>query len=83
MFGNQGRHVFDHVEEQLSHMIMSYWSNFAKSNDPNHISLPQWPRFFTSNDENIFLETPPRTGTGLLRSACDFWDVHFQKYYNG
>jgi para-nitrobenzyl esterase len=32
-------------DRKLSDLIMDYWTNFAKSGDPNGNSIPQWPRY--------------------------------------
>lgn len=34
---------------RLSEQVMTYWTNFAKSGDPNSSGVPHWPRF-TSRD---------------------------------
>jgi para-nitrobenzyl esterase len=43
-------------------MMAAYWTNFAKSGDPNGPKLPAWPAFEASGDRVLLLDEPIRTG---------------------
>ncbi len=51
-------------DERLSEQMMSYWSNFAKTGDPNGSSVPAWPRYQTTDRQVQHLDV-------AIRSAAD------------
>jgi para-nitrobenzyl esterase len=60
--------VFDHLDQdprawssadrQLSRELVGYWTNFAKTGDPNGKGLPVWPAFDGAKDNVMRLGTP-------------------------
>ena len=48
----------DHVDAALTGAMVTYWSNFARTGDPNGDGLPTWPAFDTGDPR--VLELGPR-----------------------
>ncbi len=52
VFGTLDTRLGETVRPQdrtLSEQMMGYWTNFAKTGDPNGQGLPAWPKYGTEN----------------------------------
>jgi para-nitrobenzyl esterase len=58
-------------DRTLSEQMMSYWTNFAKTGDPNGPGLPTWPKYDTQ-DSLIHLNNPITAGPDTLRARYEF-----------
>jgi para-nitrobenzyl esterase len=66
----------------LSDAMMTYWTAFAhsadpNSGDPNGGGLPTWPLYGAANDDHIVLDDPIAAGTDLKKAECDMWDSFY------
>ena len=43
------------TDEAMSDMLRSYWTNFAKTGDPNGAGLPQWPAFTNASPQTLYI----------------------------
>jgi para-nitrobenzyl esterase len=59
------------ADRKLSEEMMSYWTNFARTGDPNGAGLPVWPKY-GSGDELIHLNDPITSGPDPLRARYKF-----------
>ena len=58
VFGQLGSPVwnwlpFQKLDEALVAAMQSYWTNFAKTGDPNAAGLPRWPPYNPASDEYL------------------------------
>lgn len=58
-------------DRRLSEEMIGYWTNFARTGDPNGPGLPRWPRYDTGK-ELIHLDEPIRVGPDAARAQFEF-----------
>jgi para-nitrobenzyl esterase len=69
---------FTPAQQQLSQAMVSYWTNFAATGDPNGGTLPSWSPYNTTVDEfqSLIPPTPTVESTFNTEHKCDaFWDL--------
>jgi para-nitrobenzyl esterase len=65
-------------QEKLAAAMVSYWTQFAATGDPNSAATPEWPGYTTASDTYQSLDPPtPHPETGFAADhKCAFWDAH-------
>jgi para-nitrobenzyl esterase len=58
-------------DRKLSDEMMSYWTNFARTGDPNGAGLPVWPKY-DKDDSLIHLDSTITSGPDTLRGRYEF-----------
>lgn len=59
-------------DTQLSEAMMTYWTNFAKTGDPNGTGVPVWPKYDTTDNSLIHLNSPITAGADTTRERYLF-----------
>jgi len=65
-------------ELELSKRMMTYWTNFAKTGDPNDpvsdaVSSVVWPKYDVTSQSYIKFDREDSTGQYLFARETDFW----------
>jgi para-nitrobenzyl esterase len=65
---------FSDIDRQVSEQVQQYWTNFAKTGDPNGGKLLRWPKFDASTRAYIqFTDAGPVAKNDLRRPFCDLF----------
>eukprot|EP01114_Cavostelium_apophysatum_P018906 TRINITY_DN5943_c0_g1_i1.p1 TRINITY_DN5943_c0_g1~~TRINITY_DN5943_c0_g1_i1.p1 ORF type:complete len:531 (-),score=98.59 TRINITY_DN5943_c0_g1_i1:27-1619(-) len=69
---------FNYTPEELilTDQMVLYWTNFAKTGNPNsgNAVQVQWPQYSSSTRQNILLATPISQEENYNFEYCNFWD---------
>jgi para-nitrobenzyl esterase len=84
VFGTLGRAErspkYDAVDQQVSAAMQNYWTNFAKTGDPNGAGMPQWPKFDPAKRAYLeFTDAGPVVREGLRRQVCDVFTENWKR----
>jgi len=73
VFGNTLRVGLDWREDDhnLSQTMVEYWTNFARSGNPNGNHLPEWEKFNRSDYATQVLNSAPKSVEGVRRTKLD------------
>ncbi len=74
VFGNLNPEKQTPSYRALSHAMMTYWTQFAKTGNPNAEGLPEWPPYQATTDLNIVLDTDIRVESNYLKKSLDTLD---------
>jgi len=80
VFGNLFRGVNQPADRSLSDQVMEYWTNFAKTGNPNGSSLPNWPKHDPTAAAYIdFASDGPVVREGLHKNACELYESALER----
>jgi para-nitrobenzyl esterase len=61
-------------DRTLSDVIMTYWTNFARTGDPSGDGLPKWPRYSDRERMVLHLDTTIRAAADAQRARYELLD---------
>jgi para-nitrobenzyl esterase len=67
-------HVLTADEETLAARLTDYWTNFAKTGDPNGAGHPAWPAYDTTSEPTLELDTAGGIFTKYHAAQCRLLD---------
>ncbi|MBU1671525.1 MAG: carboxylesterase family protein [Actinobacteria bacterium] len=72
VFGNFDQALgYTDADHRLSRTIMSYWTAFARTGNPNRNGLPEWPPYSKEEDKLLQFGETISANKGLYSEACD------------
>ncbi|XP_067653663.1 cholinesterase-like [Haliotis asinina] len=65
------------VDKSVSRSVMTYWTNFAKTGNPNLPETPnyQWPTYNLMDERFLVFSSGLTTKQGMRKQQCVFWNT--------
>lgn len=71
-------HDWREDDHTFSDLVATYWTNFAKTGDPNGAGLPEWQTYDSNGKATLLMkEGATQTTDGVRREILDLWDQRF------
>jgi para-nitrobenzyl esterase len=70
---------WDEQDEVITQAMGDYWTQFAKTGDPNLEGLPQWPRFSTAEPRNMVFGSKIEATPVVRADAYDVFERHWMR----
>jgi para-nitrobenzyl esterase len=64
----------DEATRATSNAIMAYWTQFAKTGDPNQPGLPSWPAFERGHEAHLEIGSTIKAGMNLHKAKLDLFE---------
>ena len=76
VFGNTDLvgHGWEAHDHELSETIVGYWTNFAKTGNPNGDGLPDWSAYAPERHETQLFTTTAHTANGVRQEVLDLFE---------
>ena len=72
--------TWERGDHALSDLMMRYWSNFARSGDPNGTGLPKWPRYTGDKGASVMeLDVVSKAAPDKVRARYEALDAAFAR----
>jgi para-nitrobenzyl esterase len=81
VFGNPGSAPWTAKDLQASNVVQQYWTNFARTGDPNGGSLPTWPRYDVHEAYMEFLVDGFAANEKIRAPYCEIFRQWVSEYF--
>lgn len=71
-----------HGDEKLTGAMTTYWTNFARTGDPNGEGVPEWPRYASDTDKWLELDYPLKVHRDLRARELDILEENLKNRIN-
>jgi len=75
---------YENADYTISKNMQAYWTNFAKTGNPNSGGLPAWPEYHPNSKQYLeFTDKSPMAASDLRAAQCKVYAESLQKHVAG